>query len=1033
MDKPMYKQPHLVPHLLCLFFIFLPLSPSHAQTSLDFDNDGRIGFTDFILFANQFGTHQGDASYDAKFDLDNSNDIGFGDFIIFSQKFGQTIVVVPTNITQKTIDPALGGTLTLDGGFEIIIPPNAISDTGKLQVEPITLTAEQEPQDRLTDAYDIQLTQADIRSPVEIAIPYNPLLLPENATLETLFLAYWDGESWRPQPSTADEKTIRAQVNHFSIWSGMFSNAPSATLFTSIPDTLTLFPRGEAALTIQFIVNPANNRLDDLRVRLGFSLTDSITTTAPGKITLRDNGTSDQAISEPIPGLKVRSVDTQPLDGIFGVELTADGSIISSEFNGLIANATITTRRIASIAVDTAITIPIKRLAIGHIISGKVAKGSDGISDATVILSGPTIETATTDTSGRYRFVELEDGIYTITPSKADHVFTPQSRTVVLAGEDIPNINFSDLLSTTGFSAGQALQINDTGHIAIPINAKSPPLLTNAFTIETWIQPKDRESRVIASYWGDGTGQWLLGTRELAIRGVGETATHQLESAPPLDNWTHYAITFQDNLLTFYRNGRQIEQTVPGFLDLFSQSTTDAQIQIGHAQGGTEILPYQGLIDELRIWNRARSAQEIRDDMHKSLNNASSLTQSAEQHAKQSIGFGLVGYWNFNTRNDDGTLPDLSGQNNHGILNGNAQQTTSEAPIAASDGNAILQIFPSEILATGNSAIEIALRNVGAGQLVWTIDEEQTWLRVTSLIGDRGGNGSFYGGGAHALTIHTSELGLDGGTHQAVVNIWSSGGLLEVPVSLNTTFTGSGSASNLGGSVIGTTTTPAGTTHEMITIPEGEFIMGSNLADLDAQPAHTIYLDPYQIDRFEVTNDQYQAFVQTTGHRPSEFSQNAGLNVANLPIVGINWLDADAYCQWIGGRLPTEAEWEKAARGTGGRTYPWGETAPDSTLLNYNRHINQPTPVGTYPTGTSPFGMHDMAGNVWEWTNDWVSSTSYITSPDRNPQGPIQGSQRVIRGGSWGEDQTFVRTFNRFWSFPTASTDLIGFRCVITK
>lgn len=1029
----MSKQPHSLLSIcsLPLFLFVLLFAPSHAQPSPDFDNNGEVGFSDFILFTQKFGTQQGDTAYDAKFDLDNNSSIGFGDFIVFTQQFGQT--VSPNNITQKIIDPNLGGTLTLDNGLEITIPINALSGTGTLQVEPITLTEDQEPQNRLTDVFDIQLTQADIRAPVEIAIPYNPSLLPPEATLETLFLAYWDGEHWRPQPSTVDAKTIRAKVDHFSIWSGVFSSTPSAVLFTSIPDTLTLFPRGEESLTIQFIVNPANNNLSDLRVRLGLSLTDSITTTAPGKITLRDNGTSDQNISEPIPGLKVRSVDTQPLDGIFGVELTADGGVISPEFNGLIANATITTRRIASIAVDTAITIPIKRLAFGHIISGQVTKDNTGVADATVILSGPTVETATTDADGRYRFAELDDGIYTLTPSKADHIFTPPSRTIALAGKDLFNINFEDLLSSTGFSAGQALQINNNGHLTIPVTDNSPLTLTDAFTIEAWIQPKDRESRIIASYWGSDTGQWLLGTRELAIRGNGETATLSLESATPLDSWTHYALTFENNLLTFYLNGRQIEQTVPGIANLFAQTAADAQIRIGNAQSGTELLSFEGLIDEVRIWNRARSAREIRDEMHKGFGSASALTQNTNQRAKQSLAFGLIGYWNFNTQNDDGTLPDLSGQNNHGILNGNAQQATSEAPIAALGGNPILQIFPSEILTTGDAAIEIALSNVGSGQLVWTIDEEQTWLRVTSLIGDTGGDGSFYGGSAQTLTFHLSEAGLDGGTHNAVVNIWSSGGLLEVPISLNTTFTGSGSGSSIGGQEVGIYTTPAGTTHEMITIPEGEFTMGSNLGERNAQPAHTVYLSTYQIDRFEVTNLQYQAFVQTTNHRPSEFAQNPSLNVENLPITGIAWLDADAYCQWIGGRLPTEAEWEKAARGIDGRTYPWGETSPDPTLLNYKREINQPVAVGSYPTGVSPFGLHDMAGNVWEWTNDWISSTYYIISPDRNPTGPSNGSQRVIRGGSWGEDQTFVRTFNRFWSAPNASTDLIGFRCVIPE
>jgi hypothetical protein len=745
--------------------VLLCFSAIYALSSPDFDRDGQVGFSDFILFISQFGTRQGDAAYDPIFDLDNSQDIGFGDFVIFTQNFGKTNFVAPTNIIQKTIDAILGGTLTLDDGFEINIPPYALSGPGKLQVEPVTLAPEEDPPDRLTDVYDIQLTEADIQSPVELSLPYDPLLLPPQATPETLFLSYWDGENWRPQPSTVIENTIRAQVSHFSIWSGVFSSSPSTILFIPIPVSLDLFPRGETGLTIILIVDPANNPLEELRVRLGFSFTDGATSTPPGKITLRDNGVVDQSLSEPLPGLMMRSADSQALDGVYGLEVVANGSIIPTRYNAIIAKATITTRRIASIGDDTEMIIPIRRLSLGHIVSGKITKGNDSISGVTVTLGGPSRITTNTDADGRYSFVELDDGVYTVTPTKSGHVFSPQSRSLVLAGEDLHDINFADLLSATGFSAGQALQLGGDGHLAVPVTSNSPLLLDQAFTVEAWIQPDDRSSRVIASYWGEGSGQWLLGTGEVAIRGENQSASIKIESSPPIDTWTHYAITFQDNLLTFYRNGRQIDQIAAGFKDLSTQTTPNAQIQIGRAQSGTDIMPFRGLVDEVRIWNSARSERDIRSDMHKSLSTALSLTQSPDRRAKQGVGLGSVGYWDFNALNPDGTIRDLSGQNQHGILTSNAKLSPSEAPIPAPGDNPILQIFPSEVVATGDTAIDIEVSNAGSGQLVWSIDEEEPWLRVSSRVGDTGGDGSFYGGSAHTLTIHTSEQGIDGGTH----------------------------------------------------------------------------------------------------------------------------------------------------------------------------------------------------------------------------------------------------------------------------
>lgn len=220
---------------------------------------------------------------------------------------------------------------------------------------------------------------------------------------------------------------------------------------------------------------------------------------------------------------------------------------------------------------------------------------------------------------------------------------------------------------------------------------------------------------------------------------------------------------------------------------------------------------------------------------------------------------------------------------------------------------------------------------------------------------------------------------------------------------------------------------------KMVFVPAGEFLMGSSEADEEAdddeKPQHSVYLEAYWIDQTEVTNVMYRRCVEAGGCTEPQHSARYGPDqYANHPVIGVTWFQAQAYCTWAGRRLPTEAEWEKAARGSNGRLYPWGNTPPNSDLLNFNRQVGDTTEVGQYPAGASPYGALDMAGNTWEWVEDRYSQNYYTQSPAENPPGPTSGTTRVLRGGAWGVDTRAVRAANRFWAFP-GRNDLDGFRC----
>jgi formylglycine-generating enzyme required for sulfatase activity len=222
---------------------------------------------------------------------------------------------------------------------------------------------------------------------------------------------------------------------------------------------------------------------------------------------------------------------------------------------------------------------------------------------------------------------------------------------------------------------------------------------------------------------------------------------------------------------------------------------------------------------------------------------------------------------------------------------------------------------------------------------------------------------------------------------------------------------------------------------DMVLVPAGEFTMGSPAGDADEQPAHRVLVDSFFMDKYEVTVRQYGVFLQEAGgDRPSEWKTMNKTANQNRPVMGVDWADAVRYCKWAGKRLPTEAEWEKAARGTDGRLYPWGNDPPTSLHANFGKTGSNDhgslAPVGTLEHGKSPYGIYDMAGNVWEWVSDWYDDAYYKNSPPQNPVGPSMGGFKVIRGGSWASGPRNLRSADRYWDPPSfRSLYFPGFRC----
>ncbi|MFZ1502870.1 MAG: SUMF1/EgtB/PvdO family nonheme iron enzyme [Nitrospira sp.] len=243
------------------------------------------------------------------------------------------------------------------------------------------------------------------------------------------------------------------------------------------------------------------------------------------------------------------------------------------------------------------------------------------------------------------------------------------------------------------------------------------------------------------------------------------------------------------------------------------------------------------------------------------------------------------------------------------------------------------------------------------------------------------------------------------------------------------------------------------TKEEMVLIPAGEFLMGSNkktdrLAYRSEIPQRSVYLDAFMIGKYEVTALEYLKFVLATDRLPQLDWRYDGGNfqdtMAHHPIMHVNWYDADAYCKWAGKRLPTEAEWEKAARGVDGRLFPWGSEYAGPTRANFGRTgLSGPVrdrperlllyppiiSVDKYENALSPYGLYQTIGNVAEWVSDWYDQDYYKTAPGRNPKGPETGSQKAFRGGGWMDSTTTMRAAMRNGTDPKTKINWMGFRC----
>ncbi|MCX5722632.1 MAG: SUMF1/EgtB/PvdO family nonheme iron enzyme [Nitrospirae bacterium] len=219
----------------------------------------------------------------------------------------------------------------------------------------------------------------------------------------------------------------------------------------------------------------------------------------------------------------------------------------------------------------------------------------------------------------------------------------------------------------------------------------------------------------------------------------------------------------------------------------------------------------------------------------------------------------------------------------------------------------------------------------------------------------------------------------------------------------------------------------------MMLVPAGEFTMGSDKGDDDEQPVHRVFLDSFYMDKFEVTNGRFAKFVEAIQSEPPWGFADKETPVvrSDRPVRWVNWMEAFGYCLWAGKRLPTEAEWEKAARGTDGRVYPWGNDQPTAAhaVFGLKEGADMVAPIGNRDKGKSPYGVHDLAGNLYEWVTDWYDEQFYTKNPAINPRGPVEGTAKVQRGGSYINNSYRLRSSFRTKGDPTEHDPNVGFRC----
>ena len=316
----------------------------------------------------------------------------------------------------------------------------------------------------------------------------------------------------------------------------------------------------------------------------------------------------------------------------------------------------------------------------------------------------------------------------------------------------------------------------------------------------------------------------------------------------------------------------------------------------------------------------------------------------------------------------------------------------------------------------GERSAELTVRNAGPGVLTGAVKTQSEWLSVDpAAFRCRAGE-------AQQLRLPATQLRI--GDFKQPIQIVSNAGVAEVPVLLRVRFS---------------------LEPEMVHIPAGEFLRGSRERDKRAlaseYPQSQIYLDEYWIGRYPVTNAQYAVFAEATGRRFPEGWERGRPpeGKENHPVGNVSWWDAITYCRWLAEltgrpyRLPTEAQWEKAARGTDGRTYPWGNRWDSHKCNTREEGQRSTTPVGTYsPAGDSPYGCADMVGNALEWVADWYHEDYYArSSVQQNPYGPSSGAVKVLRGGSWSASRRGTRCASRYQGNRKAMSPEAGFRCAI--